>query len=296
MNKKLKGYYAALTLSPKLPLQPMADDRAKAYMLNRIIECAHPFGVDLVAYLVTASKAGLLLGNRQGIKASLADYADCLNGEFSEYYNQTFQQIGMVFSSNYNVIRLKSKADIKDCVCYLHFINPNGDNTTLYPYSSYPTYLNAHPYLTYTYSTAMGAPFNLKEFVDMHERHTPLKDYMSPNLEKLSTVLSEHTTRYGPSSGLSKEEIAEIIANTAKRTQAPFDKIYKKLRLSEREKNEILLHTLVNLTLEAKYHFYDATELLEIEGFTDELIIDTIAKIRELKGYSLQYTKHFLGL
>ena len=42
-----------------------------------------------------------------------------VNGEFSEYYNQTFERVGMVFQSAYNVMRLKSAGKIIDCVLSL---------------------------------------------------------------------------------------------------------------------------------------------------------------------------------
>ena len=108
--------------------------------------------------------------------------------------------------------------------------------------------------------------------------------------------MSENIARYPAYASLNKESLSGIIVNTVRRTEVPFDKVYKKFRLPEGEKNEVLLYCLLNLTLDEKFPFYDAAELLGIEGFTDELILDTIAKVREKTGYSEEYAKYFMGL
>jgi len=297
MQKQLQGYHACITLIPKIAFTPLADDRAKAYMLNRIIECAPAFEVNILAYFIAPDKVSLALFSKEGNKIALMDYAAYLNIEFSQYYNETFENVGLVFIENYTPLRLKGAKKVKDCINYLHHACESiGQSTDTYTFSSYHPYMNRYAYLTNAYTLALNKPFDIAEFVGYHNTFRPKVDYTIPPFEKLSKVLTEGIKSFGRQDAMNKAELGALIVDSALRAGATFEQIYKRLKLPEEEKNQALLHSLLVLTLELKYHFFDAAELLQIEDFTDELIHDLINKIIESTGYGVQYTKHLLGL
>jgi len=297
MQKSPPGYYACITLIPKIAFAPLEDDRAKAYMHNRIVECAPVFGANILAYYIGPDKVSLALFNTEGNKAALMDYAECLNGEFSQYYNQTFEKIGMVFRESYTPLHLKGVKKIKDCINYLHHACENiGQSISDYAFSSYLPYLNRYYYLTNAYSLTFNKPFEAAEFVHLHSLFKSKIDYTIPPFEKLKGVLAEGIKPFGTQTAMTKSELGKLIADASIRTGVSFEQIYKKLKLPIEEKDDVLLHSLLELTLQLRYPFFDAAEILQIEDFTDQLAFDLIDQIIEKTGYSVQYTKYFLGL
>ena len=199
----------------------------------------------------------------------------------------------MVFQSAYNVMRLKSAGKIADCVLSLHYAcNYAGQDMASYAYSSYPAYLNASPILTDAYAYAVGKPFDMQAFYDSHAKFTPKKDYASAVRKRLGDVLSENIARY---------PLTPLLIRKAERNNRQYGRARKFLSTKYTKNSgcpKAKKRSFAVLSVNRRWmknFLYDA-ELLGIEGFTDELILDTIAKVREKTGYSEEYAKYFMGL
>ncbi len=296
MRKRLQGYYAAITRVPKIASAPLTDDRAKAYMHNKIITCSPVYNVDILAYFIGADKVSILFYDKEGNQEKLKALAACINGEFSEYYNQTFEKIGMVFRQGCPLWRLRSIKQVQECMVSFHRACLYEDkDIASYPFSSYIPYLSRHLHLVKAYFYTFGEHFDPEGFVQLHSRLIPKKDYTIPVLEKLTDVLAMETAPYGTAEVMNKTQLGNLVAEAALRAGASYYTIYKKLDLAI-DNQVLLLHTMLHLTLKLRYPFFDAAEVLQVESFTEELIRDLIDQIVQHTGYSVQYTKYFLGL
>lgn len=295
MQKRLQGYYAVVTLIPKIASAPLADDRAKAYMHNKIATCSPVYNVDILAYFIGSDKVSILFYDKEGNQEKLKDFTACINGEFSEYYNQTFEKIGMVFRQGYPLWQLRTIKQVQDCMVSLHRACRYEDkDIDIYAYSSYIPYLNQQTYLIQSYFYTFGQHFDAESFVQMHA-YIPKKDYTMPAWEKLADVLAMGIAPYGAKEAMNKAQLGTLVADAALRAGVSYYAIYKKLDL-EIDSQVLLLHTMLHLTLKLRYPFFDAAEILQVESFTEELVRDLIDQIIQHTGYSVQYTKYFLGL
>ena len=301
-KKKLtSGIYMSVAIAPKIPTTILKDDRAKAFLLNLLSSHKDTFNVDILSYAILNSKVFLLLGNRDNNSDIFQDYISFINSEFSNYYNSTFEDIGMVFKEENNYIKLKRIQDLINCVCFIHKTPLHAGLTSdinSYYFSSLSDYLAQPkmPGIIQCFEIATQEPFSREEFLSLHNSYTGNISYDVSLLEKLRNVMSENMDWYNEENVVSQDDISSQIIDINRRTNASFDLIYKKLKLPKHDKGDVLVKTIVKLNLEYKYHFYDATDKLQVANFTNELPLSVIESIISLTGYSLQYTKYSLGL
>jgi len=302
LKMKLKsGIYMSVALEPKIPTAILKDDRAKAFFHSQMVMHKDTFMTEILAYSILNSKVFLLLGNRDNNSGCFEDFIDFINSEFSNYYNTTFEQVGTVLKEQNKFVKIKKVKDLIECICFIHNTPIKEglcNDYTQYPFSSINDYLKGYsmPNIANSYSYATGEAFNINDFINLHNSYNQVKDYDLTLIERSSPVLTENMSWYNEQTAVSAMDLSNQIIDTNRRTRASFDEIFKKLKLPESEKAEILIKVIVKLNLEYKYHFYDATNRLQVFDFTNELVYAIIERIKSLTGYSEQYIKYSLGL
>ena len=243
----------------------------------------------VLAYNVVPGSAHILLKGDSNV--ALKTYERVVNDIFVKRYDDGKQSVGYpfkVFVKRQTIPTGLGTGPLWNVIAKIYSYSPM--DFRKYPYNNFRKVTKGNSIS----NLGLGVELKLihpKEFeAELMNRVVPGMEYYNGGRESLNLVLEDMRKRYVYSYARMKEDtLALMLGEACVRTGTPYAKLAKKMKVGK-DRHDLVVTTLCSHMIRRKATFEQATSELSLGTEKREnLLIETLAELNRLTGYSYEY-------
>jgi REP element-mobilizing transposase RayT len=290
------GFIAFISLDCIYGYNVFADNANKKLYID-IITNSSAFGsaAAVLAYCVLDNSVHMLI--KGDTPEAVSAFLKIVNGQFEKEYDGGKNSVGYPFRTTMKCRRVQTAGAIWDAMYTIYGYSP--DTVENYPYNSFAYIMSGNAFADMVLGVELKI-INPSVFSEKLLDGIRYSAYRSPenSPEKVEEVINDLRARYLFEYGRVKENaIAFVIGETAARTGTPYLKIAKKMKCAK-NRHDLVVTTVCDFMIRRRVNFDAATTLLGLGNENrNNLVIEALAEINRLTGYSYEYiAANMLGI
>lgn len=284
------GGYMEYVVFETIPDYDVFKNEKNRAIYAEILQLSSAVGnaASVLAYNVVPGSAHVLI--KGDTLAAVKTYERVVNDVFVKRYNGGKRSVGYPFKVYGKTQEISTKLGTSALWSAL---------SKIYGYS--PVNMKKYPYNSYAYvmqgntvaNMILGVELKIihpKAFASELEERVAYTEYYNGGKEKLNIVLEDMRKRYVyPYARMKEDTLAFMIGETCARTGTPYAKLAKKMKV-DKGRHDLVVTTLCDYMIRREATFDEATSSLGLGTEDhDKLLIETLAELNRLTGYSYEY-------
>ncbi len=215
-------------------------------------------------------------------------YMKVINDEFERTYDDGARSVGYPFRARFDLKKISGAHAIWNALGEIHGYSAMDGETN--PYNSLSYLMRGNTIANLILGIELGIS-DITTFGNKLSSRITFKPYKGKTgYEKLNEVLEDMRKRYVyPYARVKEETFALIIGETSARSGRPYAKVAKKMHCYK-GRHDLTVTTLCSFMIRRKYTFDQSTNMLQLGSENmNNLIIETLAELNRLTGYSYDY-------
>lgn len=141
------SYYRFLNTPVRLSYYLSLGPTRRQEIVRSLGENATTF-IDIITYAFMPNHFHFLL--RQSVENGISRFLSLFQNSYSRYFTTKYERMGHLFQGQFRVVRIEDEEQLVHVNRYIHlnpytsFVVKSFEELELYPYSSFPEYLNRH--------------------------------------------------------------------------------------------------------------------------------------------------------
>lgn len=215
-------------------------------------------------------------------------YMKVINDEFERVYDDGAHSVGYPFRARFDLKKISGTHAIWNALGEIHGYSAMDGEAE--PYNSLSYLMRGNTMANLVLGIELGIS-DISSFGNKLASKTVFKPYKAKTgYEKLNEVLEDMRKRYVyPYAKVKEDTLAMIMGETSARCGKPYATVAKKMHCYK-GRHDLTVTTLCSFMIRRKYTFDQSTNMLQLGSENmNNLIIETLAELNRLTGYSYEY-------